>query len=824
MKDFTKRKDLLNYTVIFLIICFIGYLPFWMSGRSLVWKTDGVGQYYPAFLYIGQYIREYIGGMLKGSFSPKLFDLSIGMGEDVIGALNYYGMGDPLNLLAVFATKTNGAYVFTGMYFLRLYLAGLCFKKYCSYFKLDALLSTAGSLCYVFSGYAITGGAKYIQFLSPMIYLPLILLGIEKIFHDKKWLCLSLTAAYAAVCNFYFLYMVSLFLIPYCIVRCISIYGIKNPGEICKAIAGCIGACLLGIMLACPILLPSINALFDSLRKSADLRGILLNPDNYLPSLDRFKTYITGWQRPHTENYWTAIPFIECIGLAGTVFLIKDKRGRQCILALLFGTILWCIPITSIVFSGFNKVYDRWAFLLYFTYAVVFAFSFGRILKNKNLGKLCVLVLVSINISANLLLLYGQDAGGEYWSRRFIPFSEAGNYTASPVSASRSIQADNGAYRIANDTLAVNGRPENTAMLNGYHSLNFWFSLVNGSTQKMVNQIASPDKTDWRSFGLNSITLYESMAGVKYFLKKENEMEKTGYTCVEELLWHGKQWKVYQNENALPLAYTYRKCMTEETFLPLNELEKIDASARYLILESGTQSPVDKIQPELIYEVDAWKGKAGQDICIRCNGKGDEIYLFMDADDIPRDFILNNDKKTVFKGKSDNTVLYNLGNGSAGGTIDLTMDASGLSGEEVDRILQKTRVYAMNSVAFDKIMAERNELKDSDITIGKNRIEIKNASVLEDRWMLLAVPFSSNWRCYVDGDETSVHKGNTMYMAIRLGTGTHEILFVYRNPSFYAGIILFLTACIVITIKISPSINEQYRLRRLLPWIRSKNV
>ena len=168
------------------------------------------------------------------------------------------------------------------MYFLRLYLSGLCFRKYCSYFGLDEILSNAGALCYTFSGYALIGGARYMQFLTPAIYLPLILLGCEKILHEKKISLFALSVAYAALCNFYFLYMTSLFLVLYYIVRYISVYGIKKFSGIFKEIMICIGSYLLGVMLAAPILFPSICSFLNSARNTSDPKGSLLYVGNYL--------------------------------------------------------------------------------------------------------------------------------------------------------------------------------------------------------------------------------------------------------------------------------------------------------------------------------------------------------------------------------------------------------------------------------------------------------------------------------------------------------------------------------------------------------------
>ena len=56
--------------------------------------------------------------------------ISIGFGEDIIGALNYYGFGDPFNLLAVFAVGSWGVTVYECLFFIRAFLAGLALIAY----------------------------------------------------------------------------------------------------------------------------------------------------------------------------------------------------------------------------------------------------------------------------------------------------------------------------------------------------------------------------------------------------------------------------------------------------------------------------------------------------------------------------------------------------------------------------------------------------------------------------------------------------------------------------------------------------------------------
>ena len=120
-----KRNPYFIFTLLFILIAVVIFFPFYRRGISLVWMGDGYDQYYPALAYIGQYGREFLTTFFKGQI--REFDFSIGMGDDVIGTLSYYGMGDPLNWLAIFVQPKNIAYLYSALLVFRWYLGGIAF-------------------------------------------------------------------------------------------------------------------------------------------------------------------------------------------------------------------------------------------------------------------------------------------------------------------------------------------------------------------------------------------------------------------------------------------------------------------------------------------------------------------------------------------------------------------------------------------------------------------------------------------------------------------------------------------------------------------------
>lgn len=169
-----KYHNIIAYTFLFILVLLIGYCPLWNKNLSLIWKVGGLGQYYPAFIYIGKYLQKFFLGLFYGQFNLPSFDLAIGMGEDIIDSLNYYGFGDPLNIVAILVNDANAPYLFSFMIVFRMWLSGLALIKYLSNFKLDKTAINISTLAYIFCGFSVIGGTRYVEWLSVLVFTPMI--------------------------------------------------------------------------------------------------------------------------------------------------------------------------------------------------------------------------------------------------------------------------------------------------------------------------------------------------------------------------------------------------------------------------------------------------------------------------------------------------------------------------------------------------------------------------------------------------------------------------------------------------------------------------
>ena len=138
---------------------------------------------------------------------------------DILTTFHYYTIGDPLNLLSVFVPVRYTEYLYVGLILLRCYLSGISFSVYFFYHKHGRMAVLFGSLIYIFANYQTYAAVKHPYFINPMIYLPLLLLGIDKIYKkEKPYLFMGMTSI-AALSNFYFFYMLCIFMFLYAAFR-----------------------------------------------------------------------------------------------------------------------------------------------------------------------------------------------------------------------------------------------------------------------------------------------------------------------------------------------------------------------------------------------------------------------------------------------------------------------------------------------------------------------------------------------------------------------------------------------------------------------------
>ena len=194
------------------------FFPFLLTGRTFVFRVDGESQYIVYLRYMGQYLRETVRNFLQGSFTLKMYDFTIGMGDDINAIVRFH----PLDFLSVFVPEEKTEALYVLILLLRYYLSGLSFSLYALSFgrgeragrekRLNPVNVLSGALVYVFGGFMLIRVMNHPIYASAFIFLPLLLLSAERVSDGKGQLLFPLTVALSFISNYYYSTNVIIFL------------------------------------------------------------------------------------------------------------------------------------------------------------------------------------------------------------------------------------------------------------------------------------------------------------------------------------------------------------------------------------------------------------------------------------------------------------------------------------------------------------------------------------------------------------------------------------------------------------------------------------
>ena len=640
------------YTLMFLLMCIVAFLPFFTEGKSFVWGAgveDGLSQHFSALAYYGEALREFFRNLLAGHPKLVMWDMSLGYGADILSTLNYYAIGDPLNLLYGFVSPKNTETMYDFMILLRMYLAGITFIMYARKMKKRSYGTVIGALVYVFSGFCFRLGLRHPFFINPMIYFPLLCLGIEKIYQRERPYVFIFAVCVSAMSNYYFLYMLTIFAVIYAWIRFYKYTEENKMKNFFLTILKFGMYYTLGIAMAAVILLPSVIGFLGNGRygNGADWKSLIVYPGKYyLLFIENFIGY--GNMGSNTNAGY--LPIVGIVVLF-TLFSqrMKHKKYRVAFIASIIALIL---PIFGYAFNGFSYANNRWAFALSFIVALLTAEMYPRlfvmskrqqigigagiiiytvfciivnasgeeILKNKGIMAACGLIAVFyilllifqrlgydtqkriVRVSMAILLLISVGVHGYY---RFDPKEYA--YTQEFMDqgqAYRTLKEDNirmlskvndpSVYRVH----AEGYRYKNYGLINHLNTISGYYSI----TAKCVTDTIK----GYDTLGMQYADKYKgvdqrlgllSLAGVKYITVAHNSQVAKDVSSkgdvpygVEKLRKKGNI-TLYKNKYALPFAYAYDSYMTEQQYEQLNGIGKEQAMLAQIILN---QYPADK--------------------------------------------------------------------------------------------------------------------------------------------------------------------------------------------------------------------------------------
>lgn len=688
-KSNRRLRYFLVYTILYLILAGLLVLFFRLQNRSLVYHADAWRQHLRALAYYGKWLRGNLWHLLHDhSLTPQAWSFGLGYGSDVLTTLHYYCIGEPLTALSVFVPERFTKYYFEFLILLRPYLAGLSFSAYAEYMIGRKQLHGTGSctttgfgsfpilcgaLCYVFSGTVLYLGMLHPFFVTPMIYLPLLLLGVEKVLRERKPRIFLVTVWLAALSNFYFFYMLAWMTAVYALVRVIARtrgeQTIRNAGagnagawqthrgncaswipEALRRILQLLGYAVTGTMAAGAVLIP-ILVQFQSDPRNATSYGLpLFYEKEYYSEL--LKNAVTFLNHPlyDTELCLSVV----CIAAVITLFFLRGHGQLK--LAVIGAAVMLCLPAAGYVMNGGSYVINRWTFAVEFLFAFVLTvvWSDAQVrFRGKNIGRGLAFSLVLVTIALNIVIGYIRIPAGENGGtgQNGFPSEFADEQTAEEYMIAAGRNESAAVTQYAEETEApvfyrYTGRDltYNAGTQTQTSSTQFCWSLANGSVADSFRALGVNEEQNFSYTGLDDRIALEALAGVKYYtIAYDNDYEKQfvpyGFAdCGTVEAWNSAEnlqeksgavygddsWEpvvptyhLYQNTFALPIGYTYTGFVQRSAFDAMDLTERQEALLQGVVLEdeeSVKASGLAQVQTEFSEEKRTYTVEAGDGV------------------------------------------------------------------------------------------------------------------------------------------------------------------------------------------------------------------
>ncbi len=798
----------------------------------------------------GQYIDFYaaLHDILTQGKS-LLYSWEAGMGLNIIGLFAYY-LSSPLSILILLFDKQNLTEALLLITILKIGTAGLMFSLLARYLVKKTKLSIViFSVLYALMSYSIVYSFN-IMWLDGVIFLPLVILGTEKIVRENKFFLFFLSLVIMFLANFYIAYMVGVFSLLYFVVRFFS----DHDWQTIKLFFRKLGLFLLSAILAAGctsfLLIPTYFALVYG-QGGTDFS--LFNWSINFELFDLFSKLQIG--SFDTFGY-PGLPNIFC-GLLPLVllplFFLSDKISlKEKILHLSLFTILivsfsfynidlmwhgfdkpdgflyrysfvFSFLIIVLSYRSFNllqasdipkvfKISLVWVFIIILVHKFNYAYIYDQLLilspllmgiyslllhgfaiySDTNKTKAILIALASLLfIEASLNSWYLITRLDEEF--RYKTKEEYRGKLAKLETIIAQVEVeDDSFYRLDR----IGGRSFNDPLNLNYKGITHFSSMSSTALDRFLRQLGFLSTANYKSVNFaGSTPITESLLAVKYVISAKEK--GLGY----EAILSKDDYQVYENIYPLPLGFMVSSKLKN---LDITQDNPFQLQNDFVNLAQGNEL-ISPNSFDFLVELDRYEVEL-KNIDI-VTDKGRDIYTKINKEDIAWvEFTIVNPREqqvyacfdtiniaTEFYVNDERFTGYLPVNNKR--IVDLGLYSKG-EVLKVKMVIPQGQLILVNKLFYG--LSETN-LSKAILPFGEevmDIVEITDTSVAgkvlaqEDGLLFTSIPYDPGWTVLVDGEKFSISKIGNSLMGIELTKGEHLVEFNFRPRGMRQGFLV----------------------------------
>ncbi len=347
----------LPFLCMFVIYIILKVYPF---GNNTVLVSDMNIQYVELFGFLH---RVLIG---KESI---IYSFTKEMGANAFGMFAYY-LSSPFSLLAAFFSQEKMPICIFIIAMLKIGTAGLTFAVFITNASKKCDLTTVLFSCsYALATYPLFYSMN-IMWLDGVVWLPIVLLGIERVLDKKSPVVFIFAFTAALYSNYYTAYMTAIFTVIYFLFRYFSSDENKSAKDFFKKMRILAVAALICTLLAAPILVPTLISMLDG-KFAVDLN----EPSNFWNE-NIFEIPRRLFVGQYDSIFNNGAPSIFCGTLCGTLVLIWFLNPKIKIREKLASFLVFAVLFVSFFVREIDEVWHvfHWPTGFPYRYAYVFCF------------------------------------------------------------------------------------------------------------------------------------------------------------------------------------------------------------------------------------------------------------------------------------------------------------------------------------------------------------------------------------------------------------------------------------------------------------------
>ena len=751
--------------------------------------------------------------------------------------LNY--LSSPFNIILFLFKRENIVMAFSIIIGLKAVFASVSMSYYLKKtFKKDGLLTCLFGVLYAFSGYFC---AYYwnIMWLDGMVFLPLIMLGINKIIDEDNPVVYIVFLAIMLFANYFISYMICVFSVIYFIGLFIYRGNFKIKNILKKilmfALSSALAAGLVSFMLI-PLAhsLSSISATgdtFPELSYSFKISDFIFNhftgvnrtvfasdtlplPNVYPGMLTlvlillifmnkkinlKFKimsltiilffffsfnvtTLDFVWHAFHVPNdlpYRYSFIYVFVLITLGYYSILRIKDVNIFMLSISFGIIFILVLVSNKL--GFENIDDTKTIicliLLVLYYLIIILF---KIKSNKKL------IYSIFTITVMFEVIYGICINWDI-NHDIKNFMSDKKLYQSLISKIK--KDDNDLYRIEKtDYLTLN----DGAWYN-YSGISTFTSMAYESTARAQRNLGlAGNNINSYYYKDYNTPVYNTMFNIKYLLGDyiENEYyvpiySKDSYNAIGYNYSSQVAYAVSNDIKSLDLI-SYNPFLNQSNFV----------SSAYGVNDIFEKIKVDSVSGgkvhnlfgsyangEYNYKLD---GGSKELTVTLDNAKKDNIYLYVGGSNMTS-FTVNDKYHSI---TSDEYYVLDLGN-----LMDDKVNVRMTFDKEDDGFIY-FYAYYLNKDSFEKFYSK---IKEDMLTVTSyNDTKINGKiTVSEDKTLFTTISYDDGWSIYVDGKKVKTYKTLTAFLSCDIKRGTHDIKMIYYPKKMKEGLIVSMISLVI---------------------------